>query len=172
MRYSAFSVFLNALRGNKGWKPAWRNPVPKNHYDVSHHRRRRTWPCNGLLSRQGVRRYQCGRAGKRLYRLRQCRPQHDDHPLQLPAAGQQSVLRTVDEALGRAGAGFQLQRHGVATRRCSISIIPTPSATPIPGAATQCGCTASMPICSTAMRCARCCRSSISTMPVSLSRAR
>ena len=34
MRYSAFSVFLNALRGNKGWKPAWRSPVPKNHYDV------------------------------------------------------------------------------------------------------------------------------------------
>jgi heterotetrameric sarcosine oxidase beta subunit len=34
MRYSAFSVFLNALRGNKDWKPAWRSPVPKNHYDV------------------------------------------------------------------------------------------------------------------------------------------
>ena len=27
MRYSAFSVFLNALRGNKSWQPAWRSPL-------------------------------------------------------------------------------------------------------------------------------------------------
>ncbi|WP_028748559.1 sarcosine oxidase subunit beta family protein [Rhizobium mesoamericanum] len=34
MRYSAFSVFLNGLRGNTGWAPAWRQPQPKPHYDV------------------------------------------------------------------------------------------------------------------------------------------
>jgi len=34
MRYSALSVFLNALRGNKSWGPAWRAPEPKPHYDV------------------------------------------------------------------------------------------------------------------------------------------
>ena len=34
MRYSALSVFLNGLRGNKGWQPAWREPEPKAHYDV------------------------------------------------------------------------------------------------------------------------------------------
>jgi len=34
MRYSALSVFLNGLRGNTAWKPAWREPTPKSHYDV------------------------------------------------------------------------------------------------------------------------------------------
>ena len=34
MRYSALSVFLNGLRGNKGWQPAWRQPQPKPSYDV------------------------------------------------------------------------------------------------------------------------------------------
>ncbi len=34
MRYSAFSVFANALSGNRNWKPVWREPEPKPSYDV------------------------------------------------------------------------------------------------------------------------------------------
>ncbi|NOX74231.1 MAG: sarcosine oxidase subunit beta family protein [Alphaproteobacteria bacterium] len=34
MRYSAWEVFKNGLTGNKGWKPVWRNPEPKTHYDA------------------------------------------------------------------------------------------------------------------------------------------
>ena len=34
MRYSALSVLLNGFRGNRDWKPAWRDPAPKPHYDV------------------------------------------------------------------------------------------------------------------------------------------
>jgi methylglutamate dehydrogenase subunit A len=34
MRYSAWEVFKNGLSGNTGWKPVWRNPQPKSHYDV------------------------------------------------------------------------------------------------------------------------------------------
>ena len=34
MRYSALSLFLHGLRGNKRWKPAWRMPEPKSRYDV------------------------------------------------------------------------------------------------------------------------------------------
>ncbi len=34
MRYSAFQVLKNALTGNTGWKPVWRNPEPKKAYDV------------------------------------------------------------------------------------------------------------------------------------------
>ncbi len=34
MRYSALQIFLNGLTGNKNWKPVWRNPTPKAHYDV------------------------------------------------------------------------------------------------------------------------------------------
>jgi sarcosine oxidase subunit beta len=32
--YSAFSVFRNALSGNKKWSRAWRDPEPKTSYDV------------------------------------------------------------------------------------------------------------------------------------------
>jgi methylglutamate dehydrogenase subunit A len=35
MRYSALSLFLNGLRGNKGWSPVWRTPEPKPRYDVA-----------------------------------------------------------------------------------------------------------------------------------------
>ena len=34
MRYSGFKVFLEGLTGNRGWKPAWRDPEPKSDYDV------------------------------------------------------------------------------------------------------------------------------------------
>jgi sarcosine oxidase subunit beta len=34
MRYSLFSVISQALQGNRGWKPAWRDPEPKPEYDV------------------------------------------------------------------------------------------------------------------------------------------
>ena len=33
-RYSIFSVVKNALTGQRGWQPAWRDPAPKPHYDV------------------------------------------------------------------------------------------------------------------------------------------
>ena len=32
--YSVFSLFSNALSGNRHWKPAWRKPQPKPSYDV------------------------------------------------------------------------------------------------------------------------------------------
>ncbi|WP_312796921.1 sarcosine oxidase subunit beta family protein [Tianweitania sp.] len=34
MRYSAFSVFRNALDKHRGWSSAWRFPEPKPHYDI------------------------------------------------------------------------------------------------------------------------------------------
>ena len=34
MKYSIVSVLREALRGGKGWTPAWREPEPKAHYDV------------------------------------------------------------------------------------------------------------------------------------------
>ena len=33
MRYSAFSLLREALRGHRGWTPAWRKPEPKPEYD-------------------------------------------------------------------------------------------------------------------------------------------
>ena len=34
MRYSVFSLLGQALRGNKDWPMAWRQPEPKKHYDI------------------------------------------------------------------------------------------------------------------------------------------
>ena len=34
MRYSAARVLWEGLTGHKGWKPAWRDPDPKDHYDI------------------------------------------------------------------------------------------------------------------------------------------
>ena len=34
MRYSGFRVIREGLRGNRGWSPAWRDPEPKESYDV------------------------------------------------------------------------------------------------------------------------------------------
>jgi sarcosine oxidase subunit beta len=34
LRYSAFNIFSQALRGNRGWQPVWREPEPKPSYDV------------------------------------------------------------------------------------------------------------------------------------------
>ncbi len=34
MKYSALSLAWNALSGHARWKPAWRDPAPRDHYDV------------------------------------------------------------------------------------------------------------------------------------------
>ncbi|PIV74051.1 MAG: sarcosine oxidase subunit beta, partial [Rhodobacteraceae bacterium CG17_big_fil_post_rev_8_21_14_2_50_65_11] len=34
MRYSGWQVIKQGLTGNRGWKPAWRDPAPKAEYDV------------------------------------------------------------------------------------------------------------------------------------------
>ncbi len=34
MSYSALRIFREAVSGHKGWKPVWRSPEPKKHYDI------------------------------------------------------------------------------------------------------------------------------------------
>src|SRR4051812_9869398 len=34
MRYSALNILKQAFSGNRDWKPVWRTPEPKPHYDV------------------------------------------------------------------------------------------------------------------------------------------
>ena len=34
MRYSAAQIIRQALSGNRGWQPVWRNPTPKPEYDI------------------------------------------------------------------------------------------------------------------------------------------
>ena len=34
MAYSGLRIIKEALSGHRGWKPAWRDPEPKAHYDI------------------------------------------------------------------------------------------------------------------------------------------
>ena len=34
MRYSGWQVLAQGLTGNRGWRPAWRDPAPKDEYDI------------------------------------------------------------------------------------------------------------------------------------------
>ncbi|MDB5687026.1 MAG: soxB, partial [Rhizorhabdus sp.] len=34
MCYSILSLARQALAGHRGWRPAWRDAIPKDHYDV------------------------------------------------------------------------------------------------------------------------------------------
>ncbi len=34
MQYSAFSIFWQGLKGHTGWKPMWRDPEPRQEYDI------------------------------------------------------------------------------------------------------------------------------------------
>jgi methylglutamate dehydrogenase subunit A len=34
VRYSIYSILSQALQGQRGWRPQWREPEPKSHYDV------------------------------------------------------------------------------------------------------------------------------------------
>ena len=34
MRYSGLRLLTEAIAGNRGWMPAWRDPPPKPAYDV------------------------------------------------------------------------------------------------------------------------------------------
>ena len=150
MKYSVFSLLREAFRGHTGWKPAWRKAEPKAEYDVvivgggghglatAYYLAKEHGITNVAVLEKGY--IGSGNVG----------PQHHHHPLQLPAARQRAVLRMVDEAVGGAGAGPQLQRDGEPARRAEPLSFATRSATPSRAAATRCGCTASMPSCSTA----------------------
>src|SRR5215207_6515729 len=110
MRYSAFAIAREALRGNRHWAPVWRDPEPKPCYDVviiggGGHGLATAYY---LAKEHGI----ANVAVLWLSRLRQCRPQHHDRALELPPVRQCALLRMVDEALAGAGAEHQLQRHG------------------------------------------------------------
>ena len=132
MRYSVFKParqrFSPAIAAGSR---AWREPEPKPAYDVvivggGGHGLATAYYLAKEHGITNVAVLEKGWIGSR-----QRRAQHHHHPLQLPAARQHPVLRMVDEAVGGAGAGPQLQRHGQPARRAEPLSIPTPSATPI-----------------------------------------
>jgi hypothetical protein len=86
MKYSIFSLAKAALSGHKGWT---RNGAIRAEGRIRRgdHRRRRPWAGDRLLSSPRSTASQCRGAREGLDRLRQCRPQHHHHPLQLLLPG-------------------------------------------------------------------------------------
>ena len=117
MRYSVFSLARQCAHRQPHLEAGLARARAQARLRRGDRRRRRPRARHRLLSRQGARHHQCRGGGEGLSRLRQCRAQHHHRPLELPAARQHPVLRMVDEAVGGAGAGPQLQRHGQPARR-------------------------------------------------------
>ena len=117
MRYSLGSLLVNAVTGNRNWKPIWREPEPKPHYDVvivgggGHglataitSPRSTASPMSPWWRRSYI---GSGNVGRNTTIVRS--------NYLLP--GNLAVLRALDEAVGGARAGPQLQRHGQPARR-------------------------------------------------------
>ena len=116
-RFSALSLLRHALGGHTGWQPQWRAPDAETGVRRADRRRRRARPGHRLLPGQGTRPAQHRRAGARLDRRRQHRPQHDDDPLQLPVRRKRRAVRPRGAAVGDAVAGAELQRDVQPARR-------------------------------------------------------
>ena len=114
MRYSGWRVFREALRGQKGWQPVWRDPEPRPHYDYVIIGGGGHGLATRLLPGEAVRPGQHRGAGEGLDRRRQHRTKHHHRPLELPARRQRALLRVLAQAVGGAGAGLQLQCHVLA----------------------------------------------------------
>ena len=117
MHYSFFSLFRNAMSGHRGWTPTWRDAAPKSAYDAvivgggghglatAYYLAKEHGLTNVAVLEKGW--LGGGNIGRNTTIIR------SNYLL----AGQYPLLRIVDEALGRAGAGLELQRHGQPARR-------------------------------------------------------
>ena len=150
MRYSAFALVRKALRGNRHWAPVWREPEPKPAYDVviigggghglatAYYLAKEHGITNVAVLEKGY--LGSGNVGRNTTIIRS--------NYLLP--GNMPFYEWSHEALGGARAGPQLQRHGQPARRAQPLPLRRAARRLSRGAATPCGCTASMPSCSTA----------------------
>ena len=109
-RYSALALLKHAVTG-RPWPRVWRDPAPRDRYDVVVVGGGGHGSGDRLLPRQGIQDPECRGAGEGLYRLRQCRAQHHHRALQLHAARRDRVLRLLAAALEQPVARAELQRH-------------------------------------------------------------
>ncbi len=163
MRYSAFAIVREALRGNRHWAPVWRDPAPKPAYDVviigggghglatAYYLAKKHGIANVAVLEKGY--LGGGNVGRNTTIVR------SNYLLPGNVPFYEWSLKLWE------GLEQDLNYNAMmsASAASSTSATRTASATPSPGAATPCACTASTPSSSTATRCGRWRRSSIST---------
>ena len=171
MHYSFFSLFRNAMSGHRGWTPTWRDAAPKSAYDAvivgggghglatAYYLAKEHGLTNIAVLEKGW--LGGGNIGRNTTIIRSNYLLPGNIPFY-------ELSMKLWESLEQDA---QLQRHGQPARRLEPLPFRRASATPTPGAAMPCDCTASMPNCWIASRCAPWCRSSISTMRAFRSRA-
>ena len=154
MKYSIFSLARNAWSGHKNWQPAWRSPDPKPEYDViivgggghglatAYYLAKVHGITNVAVLEKGY--LGSGNIGRNTTIIRS--------NYLLP--GNNPFYEKSLQALGRPGAGFQLQRHGLAARRGQPVPLRCATRCLCHGAATPCAFTASMRKSSTSSPCA------------------
>ena len=129
MTYSFPRLVREALRDNEGWTPAWRDPAPKPAYDVwSSAAAAMGWRPPIISPRSTASpTSRCWRRAGSAPAMPGATPRSSAPTICCPAT---AVLRAVDEAVGRAGAGPQLQLHGQPARRAEPVPLRSRSATP------------------------------------------
>ena len=113
--FSFAQVLKGALTGQKNWTPQWPDAQPKAAYDVVIVGAGGHGLGDRLLPGEGARHHQ--RRGDRqgLARRRQHRPQHHDHPLELPLRRERRLYDHALDLWEDLSPGAELQRHVLAS---------------------------------------------------------